>query len=340
MVIVVVAAGAACAAAAAATQAQLPRPGADLALAAALVAAVAAGAWSNCRIVVHAARGRCPVLGIAATALCFGSVLQATRDVHACAGLSAATAAAQMGAAWSPALPLAEWFERLHLAHTLGPVTEPLACPTPKGRPNLLVQGAVPMEGDSIKWVDLIARFQPNQRLDNRPVWLQPYTPRLELAMWRLVHDKAAGVLKNWPRWFLLTLDSLVQKKGSTVLLAVGREWQLPFTNAKWSWTAEMHEDVYYKAAAPLPQILVVQRWLHFEEDVHSNKWWAAAAPSETVASITPPRLSKELRRAGAAEPACAASPPWASDLPLSEAVLALFGAVLVSKLMLCWPGE
>mmetsp|Transcript_100678 Transcript_100678/g.280392 ORF Transcript_100678/g.280392 Transcript_100678/m.280392 type:complete len:601 (-) Transcript_100678:91-1893(-) len=221
-------------------------------------------------------------------------------------------------------------FESYRAVHSLSArrVGEAVPCPHAGGRADITFQGAFdpttlgrPSAG--AVYLDLSSRFLPAKE-ESRPVWLQPYTPRLDQELWRFA-QLPRNQSKALPKWALRLLRGLYLRQGGAARLSNGA-WRGP--------AAALHGGLntdYAKVTPPLLAVRAVWRRSSMVADVHSNKWW----------NRTEVRIMKELvgEDAEAAmkplKPRCEVAPALLAEAPLVEAMLALIAAVFLWKLLM-----
>merc|ERR1719454_1714209 len=224
----------------------------------------------------------------------------------------------------------ASGLERIHVAHALGSgAKEFQPCPRSEGRIDLLVQGTGHSRNldeltGKAAWLSLSSRFLPSSE-EKRPIWLQPYTPRLDRELWRLAQRlkvKKSGSDVEVPKWALRLISRLSSREGAGARLSAG-EWQ--------GLGAMVHGPSnggqYGKLPTPLP-VLYLMRTAHKPvEDIHSNKWWKRQE-AKIVRLLEEDELRKLSKKFA---PKCQPL-PWA-ELPVAEAIGGLLIAAFVGRI-------
>jgi len=242
-----------------------------------------------------------------------------------------------------PLHAVAHVLETVHLAHPLGKLAagEEAHCPDAAGRADIVLQAALqpaawrdladdtPPEvlrslAPSLSWVGLSSRFLPAAD-DRRPVWLQPYTPRLDREFWRMAQASEQQQPVKLPKWSMRVISGLSAQQGSAASLSAG-PWNGPMSIIHGT-----GENDWAKGKDPVMAMRVTWRRKTMVEDVHSNKWW----------NITDFKVLKQIegmelkKMADRYLPRCAAKPSFLSQTPLSEGLLAIVIGGILWKLLL-----
>merc|ERR1712176_405776 len=116
---------------------------------------------------------------------------------------------------------VAKHVESVHISHALSRKDD--LCTHPDGRSDIVVQGGMTSEQfaevkfSKTGWVDLSSRFLPSTE-DRRPMWLQPFTPRLDQQIWHVAQNKKAKI----PAWMSRLLLRLAVREGAAAQLSAG----------------------------------------------------------------------------------------------------------------------
>lgn len=292
---------------------------------------------SSCRRGVSA-----PAFGIIGCLVWLAGLLQLVRD------LSTAGTADKLPV---PLPAAAHVLETLHLAHPLGRLAagEEAGCPDDAGRADIVLQAALQPAAwrdladdaspevlrslaGSISWASLSSRFLPATD-DRRPVWLQPYTPRLDRELWRMAQaseQQPRQQQMKLPKWCMRVIGGLSARQGSAASLSAG-PWNGPM-----SMIHGTGESEWAKRKDPVLAIRVALRRKTMVDDVHSNKWWNIT-DSLILRQIDAMELKKAADRF---LPRCAATPSFLSQAPLAEGLLAVVIGGLLWKLILQGPAK
>lgn len=225
-----------------------------------------------------------------------------------------------------PMKAVAKMLDSIHVAHALSVRVsgKALPCPHLGGRADIVLQGAMDptllgRAGSNVVWLDLSSRFLPITD-DRRPVWLQPYTPRLDLELWRWAQLPGPEV----PRWAKRLASAICLRHGASARLSAG-PWQGP--------AAALHDSAksdYAKLTPPLLAVRAIWRRRSMTSDVHSNKWWNTT-DGNVLKLFEKDELFKIAKRS---KPKCAVAPEFLQDVPLAEALIALLAASLLLKIL------
>jgi len=247
-----------------------------------------------------------------------------------------------------PLPAVAHALETVHLAHPLGrpAAGEEVHCPDIAGRADIVVQAALqpaawrdladntPPEvlrslAPSLSWVDLSSRFLPAAD-DRRPVWLQPYTPRLDRELWKMAQASGQQRPMKLPKWSMRLISGLSAQQGSAASLSAG-PWNGPLSIIHGT-----GESDWAKGKDPVLAIRVTWRRKTMVMDVHSNKWW-----NITDFKVLRQIEAMELKKASDRYlPQCAATPSFLSQAPLAEGFLAIVIGGVLWKLLLQGPAK
>jgi len=245
---------------------------------------------------------------------------------------------------------VADALEHVHLAHPLGRLAagEEASCPDAAGRADIVLQAALqpaawrdladdtPPEvlrslAGSVSWVGLSSRFLPAAD-DRRPVWLQPYTPRLDRQLWKIAQDPEQQRQQQQqqqqmkiPKWFMRVISGLFAQQGSAASLSAG-PWNGPMSIIHGT-----GESDWAKGKDPVLVMRALWRRKTPVEDLHSNKWWNFTG-SKVLRQIDADDLKKA---AGRYLPRCTASTRFHSQAPLAERLLAIVVGGVLWKLLL-----
>mmetsp|Transcript_43420 Transcript_43420/g.122760 ORF Transcript_43420/g.122760 Transcript_43420/m.122760 type:complete len:179 (-) Transcript_43420:29-565(-) len=171
-------------------------------------------------------------------------------------------------------------------------------------------------------------RFLPNHADDNRPVVLQPYTPRLDAKLFQLAQeiarDPAEPVL---PLWLLRLCRQLLLREGAVVGLMAGPLGGLAAT----IYSKSAADELYTKAPTPLPAVRVLRRRVLLDEDIHTNKWWNTT-DWEVVFQTSWSEKFERLLQAHAKHDCVSTTFAW-HEVPLAEATISLVVAALTWRL-------
>lgn len=227
----------------------------------------------------------------------------------------------------------------LNLAHTF---RDPhLPCPEGKGRADILIQGAVDLPAgmelhdappDLLRPLDLSSRFLPTSA-ERRPMWLQPYTPRLDRELWILA-QRPPQDRKAVPAWLKRLCAALALRDGAAPRLAVGA-WDGQ-ESLIYGIPPESSLDRYSKMRPPLVVLQVLWMKSTFMEDKHAMKWWnvTTAAPLVRFEVDDLLAIHSKVQKKGECE-----APSW-RDLPLAEMLAALIFAASCWRLLLQTAGS
>lgn len=240
-------------------------------------------------------------------------------------------------ASWPAMKDVAAGLERFHIAHAYGRRAEEVQpCPRSEGRLDLLVQGSGHDSDFRLtgrpSWISLSSRFLPTSE-ERRPIWMQPYVPRLDKELWRLAQQlkpKKSGSDVQWgnvdvPKWITRLMTQLGLRKGAGARLSAGA-WDGLSVKIH----GPPHGGQYQKLPTPLHLLTLSRTSHHPVEDPHSNKWW-----KRQEAQILKVLEEKHLRKLSKKYAPKCEPLPWA-ELPVSEALTTLMIAAWVGRI--CTP--
>eukprot|EP00931_Biecheleriopsis_adriatica_P112527 TRINITY_DN8717_c0_g1_i1.p1 TRINITY_DN8717_c0_g1~~TRINITY_DN8717_c0_g1_i1.p1 ORF type:complete len:652 (-),score=120.10 TRINITY_DN8717_c0_g1_i1:49-2004(-) len=252
---------------------------------------------------------------VAGIALWSAGCLQLARDL------------AEDGKLYPPLQGLSDSLESLHLVHRLGPQLEAEPCPKEEGgRFDMVVQAADPRAATKVNTKHTLMALSSKFAVANeerRPVWIQPYSPRLDKAIWKLA-QRPLNPKKpvDTPKWALRLMVSLAYRRGASARLSVG-----PWKGIDAKIYGPAVDGEYGNAAVPLPGIAISRVCHRPTDDVHNVKWWHRQFSNMTVVlqeeDLTP--LSRKFAQK------CDAL-PWA-ELPVAEVFVALLLAAFLLRL-------
>jgi len=282
-------------------QAALPGQALLLMVAAALVVAIIG-------LSLRAMRLRVGVIGFSVGAAIFlASSLQLHREL-------AAPVESLGGVSLGPGKSL-EWLakriEDAHVAHafSLGPDSS-LVCPDDLGRQDLVLQGYIAGPTGQSRLTSLSSRQLPAAEPAKKPPLVQPYSPRMDFALWQLAQRKKKR--SKTPAWLVRLTASVAARQGAAAELAAG-----PFEKGIRSLIYGNFSDSYATLTPPVPMIRFIRFRHLLMQDVHSEKWF-----NRTEATNWADFEWDELEPISKQMQACAVR-PWAS-LPIEEALATL----------------
>ncbi|CAE7811804.1 unnamed protein product [Symbiodinium microadriaticum] len=207
---------------------------------------------------------------------------------------------------------LAKRLEDAHVAHafSLGPDSS-LVCPDELGRQDLVLQGYIAgPTGQRGRLTSLSSRQLPAAEPAKKPPLVQPYSPRMDFALWQLAQRKKKR--SKTPVWLVRLTASVAARQGSAAELAAG-----PFEKGIKSLIYGNFSDSYATLTPPVPMIRFIRFRHILMQDLHSEKWF-----NRTEATNWADFEWDELEPISKQMQACAVR-PWAS-LPIEEALATL----------------
>jgi len=233
--------------------------------------------------------------------------------------------------------------ERAHLFHAFGAAApgEVRVCPSEKGRADISIRGAAlaqQFDEEHTKTLGNLDEFDPRQGVqwltlssrfltllggeEKRPVWVQPYTPRLDYELWRLAQRGEKKAKKANEKWLNRLTMALAFREGAAASLSAGSN----------SWTARLEAFnpkvvrslTYGNMKPPVARLTMNWYQMRFVDDIHQIKWWRNTEASN-LKEIDRDDLIKMHKKW---KKTCSPT-PWA-DWPIAEALATLLGAAFL----------
>mmetsp|Transcript_52950 Transcript_52950/g.115832 ORF Transcript_52950/g.115832 Transcript_52950/m.115832 type:complete len:527 (+) Transcript_52950:1346-2926(+) len=197
-------------------------------------------------------------------------------------------------------------------------------CPHKDQRMDLAVHGFLGSEETGFQLIDVLTKYQPNTKGELRMTVVQPYTPRLDLELWRLAQSN----VKATPRWLYPILSGLGRKEGA----AAGLLTQPNEGLSSWLYQASPK----YARAEQLQGVRLAKSTRSWSDRTMTNhRWWSKPA-YKVLLEADLDFVDKIADRTKPREHCISAM--WTLTFPVAEALLLALAVAFSAKLLLHEP--